>query len=225
MPYRKSNYRKRGYKKRNPKSNAMRAIARQECKKTLAKEIETKNFYGRLNPIAVTFNGIVQPILYNPATAAWLIQGTSKDQFVGDTIKPAGLYINYTCLTTTVTAGITPQFRVVLLQVKGGGTPSAINVLQSVGNMMTPHSYFDPNYQETFNVLYSKIHSTQTNERMLVQGKIIIPAKRLAKVNMLSTSAQNVTAGGIFLVVYSDQSTGSSVAQFGYQSRLAFKDA
>lgn len=223
MPYRRS-YRKRGYKKRNPKSNAMRTIARQECKKTLAKEIETKNYYGRLNPIAITYNGAVQPVLYNPAAADWLANGTGKNQFIGDTIKPSGLYIHYTCLTTTVTAGVTPKFRVILVQVKGGGTPSANNVLQSVGNMMTPESFFDANYQETFNVLYSKIHVLQTNENMLVEGNISIPGKRLTKINILSTSAQNTTAGGIFLIIYSDQSAGA-IAQFGYQSRFAFKDA
>lgn len=224
MPYRKSNYRKRGYKKQNPKSNAMRAIARQECKKTLEKEVETKNFYGRLNATAVTYNGIVQPVLFDPATAAWLVQGVSKNQFVGDTIKPRGVYINYECGTSTVTVGIYYTFRVILLQVKGGGTPSALNVLNSVGNINTPMSYFDANYSETFNVLYSKVHRLTPSEQSVTGGKILIPAKKLKPINFLAGTALNTTSNGIFLVVYSN-SSGGTATQFAYMSRLAFKDA
>lgn len=224
MKYKSKRVTRKSRRKPNSKSNAMRAIARSECKKALNQSIETKNFYCRQNLIAVTYNGSVFPMLYDAASLNWLVQGTAKNQYIGDTIRPRGVYINYNCYLNTVTSGLAYNFRVVLLQVKGGGTPSPSNVLQSVGNIMTPWSYFDPNYQETFDVLYSKIHNTEALVNNSVNGKIIIPASRLRPVSFLSGSASSTTSNGIFLLVYTDASAGTTT-QFGFQSRFAFKDA
>lgn len=205
--------------RRKPRAG-VRRIARQEAKKMVLKQIETKNFYARLNAQAVPYGGTVFPLLFDPASGAYLVQGTAKNNFVGDTIRPQALYIRYS-INTVATGGYF-TVRVMVLQVKGGGTPSASNVLASVSNVMTPYSYVDPNYAETFNVLYSKIRVINMASVNNVIGSIRIPMKKLKPINFLGTTASSTTANNIFMVVYSDSSVGPN---FGYQQRLAFKDA
>ena len=202
----------------------VRTIAREEAKKVINSNLETKNFYARQNPLGVSFSGQVFQLLQNPALPVYLVQGATKNDYIGDTISPVGLYINYNCVTTLTTVNTYNNFRIMVVQVIGGGTPSAGNVLQSVSNVMTPYSHYDANYKETFRVLYDKNHVCFANEKPIVNGKIYIPAKKLRKIYFLANTALNVTAGNLFLVAYTDSAV-TTFGYVGYQSRLAFKDA
>lgn len=213
MPYRK----KTKYRKKPQNANATRKIVKQE----LGKQIETKNFFARANPTNnVQYTGTAFNLCYDPNLLVYLLQGNARNNYLGDTITPSRLRINYLCKGAGATYY---NFRIVVLQVKGGGTPSPANVLQSVGNEMTPFSYKDPSYEDTFTILYDKRHTIDAAANNIATGYVSIPAKRLRKINFLAGTAANITAGGIFMVVYSDSATVNTL--FGYTSCLSYKDA
>lgn len=213
MPYRK----KTKYRKKPQNANATRKIVKQE----LGKQIETKNFFARANPTNnVQYTGTAFNLCYDPNLLVYLLQGNARNNYLGDTITPSRLRINYLCKGAGATYY---NFRIVVLQVKGGGTPAPANVLQSVGNEMTPFSYKDPSYEDTFTILYDKRHSIDAAANNIATGYVSIPAKRLRKINFLAGTAANITAGGIFMVVYSDSATVNTL--FGYTSCLSYKDA
>lgn len=222
MPYKNNKY--KGRKPYVKKSSAVRKIARQEAKKVVNQETETKNFYSRQNDFGVNYNGAVFPLLLNPITGNWLVQGVGKDQYVGDTITPSGLWVDYGITALNATANSFNYHRVMLVQVMGGGTPSPTNVLQSVGNYLTPQSFVDANYAETFRVLYDKKHVTIPNEQPVATNRFYISGKRLRKINFLAATASSTTANNIFIVAYSD-SFSTTTNYLRYQARLAFKDA
>lgn len=216
-------YKKR-YIKKQKSAPKTRAIARQEVKKVLAREIETKNFYSRQTAFGVNYSGAVFPLLLNPSLGNWLLQGTGKDAYVGDTIAPTGIAINYSVVSTLSSAVTYGKHRILVLQVNGGGTPNPVNVLQSVGNGLTPQSHYDANYRETFRVLYDRMHTTMPVANPLSSGKVYIPGSKLRKINFLANTAQNTTAGNIFIVYFSDSSNTTS-SYLEYQARVMYKDA
>lgn len=210
-------------KKKSFNSNkSVQKIARKTVKQELARELETKNWFARLNPSNVTWSGTAFNLLYNPASVTYLTQGTDRSQFIGDTIDPVGIRINYQ-VSAALPAGGFYNIRVMLLQVKGGGTPAPTNVLQSVSNFMTPFAFVDPTYGDTFKVLYSKIHSINQVATNSINGSILVPSKRLRKINFSANSASSITNNGIWLLVYSD--TASTATNFAYQSMVSYKDA
>lgn len=216
---------KRVYRKKAPytKPKSSEKVVRKVVKQELKKEIEVKNFFARSNPIQnPQSSGISLPMLYDPGTVLYLTQGITRNNYIGDTITPTRMRVNYVC-TGTVPAGSTYTFRVLLVQAKGGGSPSPVNVLQSVGNQMTPWSFKDPSYEDTFNILYSKMHTISNADQLIAKGMIDIPQSRLRRVNFLGASAASTTNNNIFLIVYSDSTTVNPL--FGYQSCLSYKDA
>lgn len=218
MPYKKSN-------QKSEKSKDMKKIAKKEVKLALNQELETKKFFARQNPtLNITNAGLSINPLQDPALAVFLTQGTARNQFLGDTIDPIALKIDY-IMTSTLSAGSYCTFRVMVVQAKGGGTPSATNVLSSVGNIMTPYSDIDPIYQDTFTVLYDKKHLLVQGDRNTGKGSIYIASKRLRKINFNSTSASAISNNALALLVYTDYSSGTGTNLFGYQSCLYFKDA
>lgn len=215
MPYRK----KTKYRKKPQNTNTTRKIVKQE----LGKQIETKNFFARANPTNnVQYTGTAFNLCYDPNLLVYLLQGNARNNYLGDTITPSRLRVSY-LLKGTPAIGNYMNWRIIILQVRGGGTPSPSNVLQSVGNEMTPFSYKDPSYEDTFTILYDKRHTIDTVSNPVATQSVSISGKRLRKINFLAGTAANITAGGIFMVAYSDSSTVNPL--MGYTSCLSYKDA
>jgi len=225
MPYVKRGSR-RVVKRGSKRNSVVRTIARQETRKALKKTIELKNYYSR-QPFGtgLTYNGSVYPILLDPNSATWFSQGTARNQFIGDTVKPMLVSVHYSITMNAGAAANSYNYvRLVLLQVKGGGTPSAANVLQSVGNISTPSAFIDPTYTDTFTVLSQKMIQMNQQNGIQRSGIISAPARKLRKINFVGTTASSTSANGIFLIAYGNSSSVSDVF-ITYQGRLAFQDA
>lgn len=202
----------------------MKKVARKEVKAVLNNELETKKFFSRQNPtLNPQIAGLAINILQDPAGAVFMTQGSARNQFVGDTIDPQRLQINYICYPGAFTAPPHYTYRVLVVQAKGGGFPSATNVLASVGNVMTPYSHIDPIYQDTFTVLYDRKHILTSVSTSAVHGRIDIKGKRLRKIMFAAGTAGSIVNNAIAMLVYTDSSTINPL--FGYQAVLSFKDA
>lgn len=216
-------YKKKRYAPKKKNDQTVRKIARKEVKAVMHKELETKNFFGRQNPVLnPQSTGITIPILYDAAGAIYMTQGSSRNQYIGDTIDPMYLRVNYLC-TAAIPAGSYYTYRVLILQTKGGGTPSPVNVLASTGNVMTPYSDFDPTYRDTYTVLYDKKHLINEKWGNAVTQTAYIKAKRMRKINFVGATAASISANGLWMIVFTDSSTVNPL--FGYQLSFGFKDA
>lgn len=215
----------RSRRRRTKRAPMVRKIARQEARKVVNKSIETKHFFGRTaGYINTDYNGLTINMLTNPATGVDLIQGTDNDQYVGDTFKPVFIGLKYQCEAVPA-AGQFSTWTIMVLQVKGGGIPLPVNVLQSVGNNQTPFSFIDPTYADTFRVLARRTISAQptTSQGTLTKhGYIKIPSRRMRKVNMHAPTF-TPAAYGIFVVIYGDSAIPANPVQLTWD--IAFKDA
>jgi len=225
------------YRKKAPytsKNNLMHKIAKQEAKKVVAKEIEVKNIYQYSNPGAGHGFVNVGASTATGALAQNLLAGMEhglKDQnMIGDKIKPAYIKINYAIKSTS-----TDNFnlvRLIVVQVIGGGVANIDNVLLSTGNNATPLSPYDPDYRETYRVLYDSVHDVHAYDsfpgsaKCTKTGSIFIPGKKLRQVHFLikEEPAMAVAAGNLIFFAVSD-STSDPDPQILYWTNVGYTDA
>lgn len=211
-------------------SKSIKVIARTEARKVVNRSIETKRTqiysnpgggHGFINVGASTATGaVVQPLHGDLITNA----GTGWDQFIGDKIKPVGIVIKYTLMVedrVTVDAQTYNHMRVIVVQVKGGGTPTIDNTLFSTGNVATPLSPYEPSYRDTYRVLADKLHLVIDEERSLITSTIRIPASKLQTLHFTRTGV--LEANGIFLMFVSDSTAGNH-PQVMYWGTMWYKD-
>lgn len=198
-----------------------RAIARQEARRVLNNTTETKHFFGRtLGYVGGTYSGQTINLFTNPATGVNLVQGDDRDQYNGDTINPIFLGLKYQieCLSGTFNS-----WTILVIQVKGGGSPSPTDVLQSVSNSQTPFSFLDPEYADTYKVLARRTVTAQFQQGTQTKsGYIKIPSKRLRKVHMIVPNS-TAAANGLFVVFYCDTLQSTVGLQMVWD--IAYKDA
>lgn len=230
-------YSKNKYKTRKPyvKKNAVQKIARAEAKKVMERDLEEKRLLQYSSPGAgshgyVQFGASVALGAVQQSCTFGALQGINDEEYIGDKIKPTGLKIHWTVLASTGDAY--NNFRLIVVQVKGGGTPSVDNILESTGNMLTPMSPWDNSYRDTYKVLYNHIDvvhqissgSAPMSANCTKRGVIYIPGKKFSQVHFTNTGLGNVSSNQIAFFAISD-STAANHPTIGYWVELTYTDA
>lgn len=222
MPYRrKGTYtKKRTYRKRGVNSQTRR-IARQEAKKVVAKEIESKIYDGSTADVGVDYSGTsaVWSMTADPVAGTAMTQGISDYQYLGSKINPTHLTVRG--LWTHV-ATENNMVRVILVQVIVSGTPTLANLLESVGNIRAPLSPYDRTYNDTYRVLADRMYTTN-DQRPIVPFKIKVPGKKLRFIHFADGSG-TVERGAIYLCAISDSAVASHPS-IQFVHRMFYKDA
>lgn len=212
VPRRRKTYRRKGNTK-------MRAVARQEAKKVVAKAIESKSWDGVLTATGIDYGGAVYNLFANPAGATVIAQGLTDESYIGNWVKPTYIMLRGQW------AYVDPWnlVRLVVVQVKGGGTPTAANLWQSVSNIRAPLSPLDRDYDQTYTVLADRSAVVDNANRYLWHFKIKISGKKLRKV-FFNDAAGTVEANGIYVLLISDSGV-SSHPEASLEWRVHYKDA
>lgn len=203
---------------RTMRKNNVRTIARQEAKAVLRRNIELKEWFGDVTT-TLDWDGAAYAITADPVTATQMVQGVTRQDYIGDTIKPVSLSITFSVRNLEVTS---EPARFIILQVKGGGTPSPANVLESTTNPRTPLSYYDPQYKDTFRVLYDSYRVFQPQGDHEGQGWRKKIKARMNQIHFTGPSGV-IEANGLWLVVYGTSVGGSHGMECRW--RLAYTDA
>lgn len=150
-----------------------------------------------------------------------LVRGNAEQSnYIGGKITPTKLMIRYQILG----ADTTNMVRIVVLQNKANaGVPTAATVFESVSNIRAPLSAFEINFNDTYRVLYDRLHnlvlSGDTAQRT---GMIRLFRKKLHPIIFDATNA--LEAYGLWLVAISDSSAVTHPTLQLY-SRLTYEDA
>lgn len=197
----------------------MRAVARQEAKKVVRANIEAKQYDGTESAV-IDWSGATYSFtasVFSGGSA--MSQGTGNGQYIGSTIKPTYLmirgYVNVSDATNLM--------RIVVLQVKGGGTPSAANVFESVSNIRAPLSPLEKDYDKTYNVLADRLISVNGVAVPQRPWKIKLSGRKMRKIEF-NDGAGTIEANGLYLIALSD--SGAAVhPTLTYEWRLHYTDA
>lgn len=217
-------YQKKRNVRRHPKKTKVtytRKVARQEARKVVSKNIETKHFYARFSTLVnINSAGSVFDLFVDPNSGTVISQGTGRSQYIGDTVKPVRIGLRFIAEANSLNYNV---YTVMLLQVKGGGIPAPANILQSAGNLLTPLSYIDSTYGDTFRVLARKTFTIQNNGNGTISkyGTMSVFGKALRNVHFV-TPANIASANGLFLAIYTDSAVGTAI---GCEWEVAYKDA
>lgn len=214
MPYsrrRRNTYRKRPAKKR---PTYVRKVARQEARRAVRSTVETKFFDTSQSSQAVdNLNGYVVSLTNG------ITQGASELQYIGDRINPMGISIR----AQFTRADSTQLFRFIIIQNRGGGIPLITTLLANAGNLTTPLSAYDRDYNDTYRILYDTTISMDSIRCTTTQRVFKIPGRKLRLLRFNNNSGQ-IESGGIYICVVSDSGSVSHPV-FDYRARFYFKDA
>jgi len=214
------------------KDTTIRKVARQEAKKVVNKEVETKYNYNYSDPGGghgyISVGASVATGAVAQSVTLGLAHGTGEAQFIGDKIRPAFVKISYNIANRPSTDEHN-LVRLIVIQAKGGTVPSINLVLHSAGNMATPLSPYDQNYKEQYTVLYDKTYNINgyttypSSDSCQKYGTIYIKGKKMRLI-AFNNSTVAVTANDIYFYAVSD-STVDYHPRICYWTTLAYKDA
>lgn len=200
----------------------IKAIARIEAKKAVAKKVESKVF--DYSVLAATVDWSASTTIFNITNG--IVRGTGENDFIGDSLMPTHIRIKWAC----VCKDNTNLLRVVVIQNKAGGVPLGATLFQTSGSVNTPLSPYDSSYSKTYRVLFDEFYSmvgsvddppTMTGTSQIT-GDIRILSKKLRPISFNTAGA--VTTGDIWLIFVSDSGLPANpIVQFF--SRLYYKDA
>jgi len=220
MVSKKNNYRKIPKTKKN---QVVRKIANQEARKVIRKNVETKMYDGVIASIESDWDGAAYSATYNLASATSMVQSTTDFGYIGNKIQP---FMYQARIRFTNTGNEDTSFntvRVIVLQVIGGGVPSPLNVLASVGNERTTLSAYDRNYRDTYRVLYDRLMIINYDSDAAKVLKLTIK-KGLGPITFADTLG-TIQQGGLYLVIYSDEDSILTSPSINAYHRLYYKDA
>lgn len=214
MPYTR---RRRYVRKRRParaKNTYVRKVARYEAKKVVARQIETKIYDTNATAQAIDYT---TGVIVSPT--ANIIRGVGENNYIADAITPVG--ISFRC--QLMRADSTQLIRIIVIQNKAGGVPLLSTLLQSVGNVTTPLSPLDIDYNDTYKVLYDRLISMDSIRGTTYPLTIRIPRKKLRLLKFLDTTG-GIEKGGIYFCFISDSAIANHPT-LDYRCRFYFKDA
>jgi len=219
MPTRRTT-RKRVARRRPARSNNVRAIARQEAKKAVARTVESKTFDGAVATIGVDYTGTstVWSATLDSSTAVSITQGVSESQYLGAWIQPTYLMIR----GTVTLADTTNMIRFIVVQDRAAGVPTLANVLQSVGNARAPLSAFEVDYNSTYRVLADRLIALTVSDTFKV-FKVKLGKKLLQRIHF-NDAGGTLERGGIYMMAISDSAAAVHPSIQLYW-RLHYKDA
>lgn len=204
-------------------NNTMHQIARTETRKALRRSVETKMYDGVIDDQETDYAGAVYSMTANNSGASTIVQSITDFGYIGNKIQPFMLMIRLALNNTGTEDTSFNKMRILVVQVKGGGVPSAANVLASVGNDRTPLSAYDRNYKDTYRVLYDKMSVLNYDSISCSIHKIKL--KGLFAPVSFSDTTGTVQANGIYLIIYADEAALASAPSLNAYHRLYYKDA
>lgn len=217
MPYyRRRTYRKRRYPKRYGGTRTMRRVARKEATKVVNRNVESKYWDGQQVDLSMTTAGTRIDLVTDPNGSATISQGVGDNQYIGSWIKPIYLTIRG---GLAVNASET-YVRIVVIQVKGSGNPTAAGLLETVSSAMVAFSPLDKDTLSVFTVLADRTIRMSPDGKDSAYFKIKIPWSKLKRRVYFTDNAGTYESGGLFMYVYS-----SVDGTFNAYWRLSYKDA
>lgn len=216
-------YRKKVYRRRYPakKGTVVRKVAKQEVKRALKKEIETKFTDFTPNGVPVSIDRVGTLTQYQLYVGT---RGTTADTYIGERIAPKGLYLRcHLSVKSTSTLQSTPV-RIFLVQMKDNSAPFPSQLLLNTGaDWQSPVSQLSRDYTSRYRLLYDRVHMlTPGNE----QGRfvhIFIPANKLRQIRY--TAAGAVESGNILFNVVGPTNTAGDEPTLLWSGRLYYTDA
>lgn len=209
---------KKTYVKKRPpmQSKSMHLVARQEARKALRQELETKytDYVSTTLNIDATSGQVIE-------LTGNLVKGTAaENDYIGSNISPKGLYIRGNILVGDTYNVV----RALVIQTKAGGTPVISSIFDIYGSIRAPYSFLNEDYKSTYHLLYDRtFRLVDGNDSAVHAVHIKIPARRLKKVTFL-TGGSARTSGALWLVLLSD-STASAHPSAEVVSRIYYTDA
>jgi len=203
----------------------VRKVARQEARKAVNRDIETKHWEGSVT-YAIPYLGINVPLTYTygssfPVQTSVLSQGSAYNNYVGDVIRPTYIEIRY----SFVYADAYNKVGLQVFQGKGSFIPieaDASSQWTGVSTGWAPISFIPPDYDSRLKLLARRTHVVDSANYKLVTGTIKISGKRLSRIKFLQSGA--IESGELFMSVISDSSTASHPG-FEAAYRVYYKDA
>lgn len=194
-------------------------MARQEARKVVRSNIEAKQYDGTESAV-IDWSGTTYSItnsVFSGGSA--MSQGTGNGQYIGSSIKPTYVMIR----GFVNVSDSTNLMRIVVLQVKGGGVPTAATVFESTANIRAPLSPLEKNYDKTYNVLADRLISVNGVAMPQRPFKIKLSGRKMRKIEF-NDGAGTIEANGVYVVAVSD--SGAAVhPTLTYEWRLHYTDA
>lgn len=218
-------------------SKTMHKIARQEAKKVVNKEVETKFVDGALNldgtqeVSAFGFNAKLTKDWsasgqITSSNGVEISQGTGADQYIGSAIHPVYISINWSIENAT---GMVPDsfntISIMVIQAKGYFLFDPINTanqLTAVNTITAPLGMLPREYNDRYRILYHKVFTVDADDPIKA-GRIRIPTKKLRKL-VFNDDIGTVEANPIVLSVRSDSTASPNPTMTAFW-RFYFKDA
>lgn len=206
----------------------MRKVARQEAKKVINREVETKIWEGAGTSSTVSILGanFVMTETYSPWPTPVLIQqGSGDNQYIGDKIRPYYLEIRYDIVNAS-----TDKYNVVGIMVMQARGAFLINHIDAgsfwtgYNTIFAPISYTPTAFDDRYKMLARRTHSVAPDQQNnVVTGYIRIPGKRLTRIGF-QDNIGTVESGKIWVTAISD-SLAASHPTLNITWRLHYKDA
>lgn len=219
MPTRKTRTTKKRAAPRRRRTTTTKAV-RRVVRKEVARQVESKSYDGRTDAAAISYNGTSWALTSNASAGTSIAQGVGDFQYIGSLVRAAFLHIRGFC----VLADTYNYIRLILLQVKGPGSslPALTDILQSVGNVETPFSSFDRDFDSQYRVLAQRL-ITLNSAIPTAKFDIKISGKKIRPIHF-SDAAGTTAMGGLYLVAFSD-SAAAAHPTVSFYHRLTYKDA
>lgn len=211
----------------------MRHVARQEAKKAIKREIETKHLDGYVQEdvgvaqISSVGQNFQLTGSYSTGAFTSIVQGVGDGQYIGEMIRPALLKIRYEVIGAIAAPADTfNTMSIMIIQAKGNFIlgASAANQYQVTGLLATiaPQSAVNDNFNDRYRVLARHI-ITVDGDDPAINGEFTIKSKKLRPIRF-SDGAGTIEAGTLFMSVISDSLAPTHPALRAYW-RLYYKDA
>lgn len=229
--------RKRTYRK-TAGSKTMHKVARQEAKKVINREIETKFFEGNTtlaggSPQEVTTFGTNMLLtkdysagIVTSANGQSIIQGIGSADFIGLSIHPVFVSINITLVSPLgIGAENYDTVSVMVIQAKGAFTFNQISTANQLTNNNTanaPLGFIPRDYNDRYRVLYHKRFALDIDDPVRTFN-IRINSKKLRRIAFDGASGI-IEANPLVLSVVSD-SAATPHPEIYASWRLYYKDA
>lgn len=207
-------YRKRYYKKPSTKSGqTTKKLVKKEVKVQLNRQIESKYHDHTLAVSTIDYNGTIFNL------TGGIVQGVDDHSYIGEKIIPSHLSIR----ANVVGVAATTMVRFIVFRWTQNNTPTAVEILQSVGNVRTPLSPYDEDFTKLYRVLFDRTYNlvlgTESNQKLV---KISIPSKKMSPMYFQGPAGFH-EKGGLYMLVISDTAANHPLVQ--YLARMFFKDA
>lgn len=230
--------RRRTYRKVNG-SKTMHKVARQEARRVVKKEIETKLWEGSTSTSAVTGlqyiddNGrnflLTKDFQDQPITGSSGVsieQGLTSGSYIGLTIQPVYVSINISITNATgMTGDNFNTYSVMVIQGKGSfvfDPVSTQNQLTYNNSLYAPLGFIPREFNDRYKVLYHKRVVTDADDPTKTFN-IRIPSKKLRKIHF-TNGLGTIEANPLVLSVISDSGSEAHPALLATW-RLYYKDA